>query len=169
MIYGNKPTDGGFLFLTSEEYAELAKKDSIALKFIRQIYGATEYINNKARYCLWLVGITPAELRGSAFIRDRVERVREFRLSSTKAATRRSADTPALFQEIRHPESEYIIIPCHSSYNRKYIPFGFVKPEIIVNNAVQIIPNAEKYHFGVRVNALWGVIVIERPQKSVCL
>ena len=169
MVYGNKPTDGGFLFLSPEEYADLAKKEPSALKYVRQIYGATEYINNKARYCLWLVGISPAELRSSAFIRDRVEKVREFRLSSTKDATRRSADTPTLFQEIRHPDSQYIIIPRHSSENRKYIPFGFVNPEIIVNDAVQIIPNAELYHFGImmsNVHMAWTRAVCGRIKSD---
>ena len=169
MVYGNKPTDGGFLFLSPEEYADLAKKEPSALKYVRQIYGATEYINNKARYCLWLVEISPAELRSSAFIRDRVEKVREFRLSSTKDATRRSADTPTLFQEIRHPDSQYIIIPRHSSENRKYIPFGFVNPEIIVNDAVQIIPNAELYHFGImmsNVHMAWTRAVCGRIKSD---
>ena len=169
MVYGNKPTDGGFLFLSPDEYADLAKKEPSALKYVRQIYGATEYINNKARYCLWLVGITPAELRSSSFIRDRVEKVREFRLSSTKDATRKSADTPTLFQEIRHPDSPYIIIPRHSSENRKYIPFGFVNPEIIVNDAVQIIPNAELYHFGVmmsNVHMAWTRAVCGRIKSD---
>ncbi len=152
MVYGNKPTDGGYLFLTEQEYDELKTKDPIALKYVRKILGAEEFINNKARYCLWLIGISPAELRSSAFVRARVEKVREFRLSSSKEATRKSADTPTLFQEIRHPDSEYIIIPRHSSENRKYIPFGFVKPEIIVNDAVQIIPDAEQYHFGVMMS-----------------
>ena len=152
MVYGNKPTDGGYLFLTEQEYDELKIKDPIALKYVRKILGAEEFINNKARYCLWLIGISPAELRGSSFIRDRVAKVREFRLSSSKEATRKSADTPTLFQEIRHPDSQYIIIPCHSSENRKYIPFGFVNPEIIVNNAVLIIPNADLYHFGIMMS-----------------
>lgn len=169
MVYGNKPTDGGSLFLSPEEKEDLAKNEPSALKYVRQIYGATEYINNKARYCLWLVGISPAELRSSAFIRDRVEKVREFRLSSTKDATRRSADTPALFQEIRHPDSQYIIIPRHSSENRKYIPFGFVNPEIIVNDAVQIIPNAELYHFGImmsNVHMAWTRAVCGRIKSD---
>ena len=169
MVYGNKPTDGGFLFLSPDECADLTKTEPSVLKYVRQIYGATEYINNKARYCLWLVGITPAELRRSAFIRNRVEKVREFRLSSTKDATRRSADTPTLFQEIRHPDSEYIIIPRHSSENRKYIPFGFVNPEIIVNDAVQIIPNAELYHFGVmmsNVHMAWTRAVCGRIKSD---
>lgn len=152
MVYGNKPTDGGFLFLTPEERNELLKSEPFAAKFIRQIYGASEYINNQERYCIWLVGTNPADWRKSKFIRERVEGVRNFRLNSTKEATRKSADTPYLFQEIRHPDSEYIIIPRHSSENRRYIPFGFVSPEIIVNDAVQIIPNAELYHFGIMMS-----------------
>ena len=87
MVYGNKPTDGGFLFLTAEERDELIQKEPETEKFVRQIYGATEYINNKARYCLWLVGASPAELRKSTFIMDRVEKVKQFRLSSTKAVS----------------------------------------------------------------------------------
>ena len=169
MIYGNKPTDGGHLLLTAKERDELAINDPAALKYVRQIYGATEYINNKIRYCLWLVGISPAELRNSAFIRDRVEKVREFRLNSTKDATRRSADAPTLFQEIRHPNTSYIIIPRHSSENRRYIPFGFVNPEIIVNDAVQIIPNAKLYHFGVmmsNVHMAWTRAVCGRIKSD---
>ncbi len=169
MVYGNKPTDGGHFFLTAEEYEELIIKDPIAVKYVRQIYGATEYINQKARYCLWLVGISPTELRSSSFIKSRVEGVKEFRLSSSKEATRKSADTPTLFQEIRHPDSQYIIIPCHSSENRKYIPFGFVNPEIIVNNAVLIIPNADLYHFGIimsNVHMAWTRAVCGRIKSD---
>ncbi len=169
MVYGNKPTDGGFLFLTTEERDELLQKEPEAEKFVRQIYGATEYINNKVRYCLWLVGASPAELRKSAFIMQRVEQVKKFRLSSTKSATQKSAETPTLFQEIRHPDSEYIIIPRHSSETRRYIPFGFVSPQIIVNDAVQIIPGAEVYHFGImmsNVHMAWTRAVCGRIKSD---
>lgn len=148
MVYGNKPTDGGFLFLTPEEYHQAVKNEPEISKCLKRIYGATEYINNKMRYCLWLVGASPSEIRKSKFIMDRVEAVRQFRLNSTKAATQKSAESPTLFQEIRHPNSEYIIVPRHSSETRKYVPFGFVSPDIIVNDAVQIIPGANLYHFG---------------------
>ena len=149
MVYGNKPTDGGYLFLSPEEYESIVETDPIATKYVRQIYGASEYINNKKRYCLWLLGASPADLRNSPIIKDRVAKVREFRQNSSKEATRLSAETPTLFQEIRHPKNEYIIIPRHSSENRRYIPFGFVLPDIIVNDAVQIIPDANLYHFGI--------------------
>ncbi len=169
MVYGNKPTDGGFLFLSPEERDELLKREPGTEKFIRQIYGATEYINNKARYCLWLVGASPSELRKSPFIMERVEQVRQFRLNSTKAATQRSADTPTLFQEIRHPDGEYIIIPRHSSETRRYIPFGFVQPQIVVNDAVQIIPDAKIYHFGImmsNVHMAWTRAVCGRIKSD---
>lgn len=152
MVYGNKPTDGGFLFLTPVERTELLKAEPFTADFIRKIYGATEYINNQERYCIWLVGVSPAEWRKSKLIRERVESVRNFRLNSTKEATRKSADIPYLFQEVRHPNSTYIIVPRHSSENRRYIPFGFVSPEIVVNDAVQIIPNAECYHFAIMMS-----------------
>ncbi len=153
MVYGNKPTDGGFLFLTPEEHDDFVKKEPfLSQKYARQILGATEYINNKKRYCLWLVNASPKDIRDSAFIRDRVEKVRAFRASSPKEATMKSASFPYLFQEVRQPDKEYIIVPRHSSETRRYIPFGFVSPDIIVNDAVQIIPGASIYHFGIMVS-----------------
>ena len=169
MVYGNKPTDGGFFFLTSDERFEAVEKEPDIEKYIRKIYGATEYINNKERYCLWLVDASPSEIRKSSFISERVGKVREFRLNSSKEATRRSADTPALFQEIRHPDTEYIIVPRHSSENRRYIPFGFINPKIVVNDAVQIIPNASLYHYGIiesNVHMAWVRAVCGRIKSD---
>ena len=169
MLYGNKPTDGGFLFLTPDERDAFIEAEPHNARYVKQIYGATEYINNKLRYCLWLVGASPVDIRKSKFIMERVEGVRQFRLESTKDATRKSAETPTLFQEIRHPDSEYIIIPCHSSENRRYVPFGFVTPDIVVNNAVQIIPDASRYHFGIltsNVHMAWMRAVCGRIKSD---
>ena len=149
LVYGNKPTDGGFLFLSVDEYVDFIEKEPLSQKYIKRIYGATEFINNVNRYCIWLVGANPADLRKMPLVMERVEGVRQFRLASTKKATQNSADTPTLFQEIRHNDSDYIIIPRHSSENRRYIPFGFVSSDIIVNDAVFMIPNATLYHFGI--------------------
>lgn len=169
MVYGNKPTDGGFLFLSPEEYQSAISAEPAIGKYIKRIYGATEYINNKVRYCLWLVGVSPVEIRSSPFIMGRVEAVRNFRLNSSKEATRKSAGTPTLFQEIRQPNKEYIIIPRHSSENRRYVPFGFVSPDIIVNDAVQIIPDADLYNFGVlmsNVHMAWVRAVCGRIKSD---
>lgn len=165
MVYGNKPTDGGYLFLTAEERKEFLKKEPKSRKYIKQILGAKEYINKQLRYCLWLVNADPAKLIHMPMIMDRVEKVRTFRLKSEKEATRKSASYPTLFQEIRQPNSNYLIIPRVSSERRKYVPIGFISPKIIVNDSVQIIPNATLFEFGVLtsiVHMAWMRVVCGR-------
>ena len=169
MVYGNKPVDGGFFFLTPEERAEAIKADPTLDKYIHQIFGSQEYINNKKRYCLWLVNASPAEIKSHSFIYERVKKVKEYRLASSKAATRISAERPTVFQEVRQPKTNYVIVPSVSSESRRYIPMGFVHPEIIVNNAVLIIPSATLYHFGVlesNVHMAWMRAVCGRLKSD---
>jgi hypothetical protein len=149
MIYGNKPVDGGFLFLTPAEKLELLAKEPHAAKFIRRIYGSDEFINNIERYCLWLKDAAPNELRSMPLVMQRIEGVKQMRLASTKQATVRLAATPTLFAEIRQPDKDYLLVPLVSSETRPYIPIGFMPKEIVVNNLASIIPNATLYHFGV--------------------
>ena len=80
---------------------------------------------------------------------QRVEAVRNFRLASKKKATQKYADYPTRFMEIRQPMAEYILIPRVSSERRKYIPIGFVSPDIISSDGNMVIPNANLYHFGI--------------------
>ena len=155
MVYGNKPADGGFLFLSEEEKVKFENKEPGSSKFIKQILGSEEFINNKKRYCLWLVGANPGEIKRLMLIMKRIESVRKFRLASSKEATRKSAELPALFQEIRQPESgNYLLVPRVSSERRRYIPIGFINHDVIVNDSVQIIPNATLYHFGVLTSSV---------------
>ncbi len=169
MVYGNKPTDGGFLFLSEEEKDEVLIKEPNIKPYIRKILGAQEYINNKERYCLWLVGVSPSIIRSSSFIKERVNAVREFRLASPKKATQISGDTPTLFQEVRQPSSDYIIVPRVSSENRRYIPMGFMTPDIICNDSIQFIPEATLFHFGVltsNVHMAWMRAVCGRLKSD---
>lgn len=150
MVYGNKPADGGYLIIEADEYDEFIRREPQAQKYIHRLLGATEFLNNKMRYCLWLVGVSPAELKKCPLVMERVRKCKEQREGSIAAGIRKFADTPTLFAQITQPEGKpYIIIPRHSSEKRKYIPFGFIEPEVKVNDAVQIIPNADIYHFGV--------------------
>ena len=169
MIYGSKPTDGGFLFIKEDEYNEIIANEPEVAKYIKRIYGSEEFINNKVRYCIWLVGVSPAEIRKSPFLMERVNSVREYRLQSPKAATRESANTAWLFQEVRYSENDYIVIPRVSSEKRRYIPIGFLTPDIMVNDAMQFIPNATLYHFGVltsNVHMAWMRVVCGRLKSD---
>ncbi len=162
---GNKAVDGGFLFLSVAERNEFISKEPNSIKFIKRVYGAEEYINNKERYCLWLHGISPAELRQHSMIMNRVNEVKKYRLNSPKIATQNSAEYPTLFQQIRQPKTNFIVIPRVSSENRKYIPIGFMTPDNIVTDAVQFIPDATLYMFGVltsNVHMAWTKTVAGR-------
>ena len=163
MCKGSQPTDGGNLILSPEEKDALIAEAPEAEAYIRSFLGAEEYINNKERYCLWLVNASPAFIKNCKPVRQRVERVREMRLASSKAATRQWAEKPTLFTENRHSEQPYIIVPSVSSEQRRYIPIGFLSPDTVASNLVLIIPNAELYHFGVltsNVHMAW--------MRSVC-
>ena len=149
MSSGGKPVEGGFLILSPEEREDIERREPNIAKYIRPFTSGDDFINNKRRYCLWLVDANPSDLSHSPEIKRRAEQVREFRLSSVKEATRRCADTPTLFMEVKEPKSDYLLIPATSSEQRRYIPIGYVSKEVIPNNAVQFVPEATLYDFGV--------------------
>lgn len=150
---GNQPTDGGNLIIEANEYDDFIKKEPSAKRYIKRLTGAKEYINNLKRYCLWLVGVSPAELRQMPYVMERIEEVRKMRLESSDPSTVRLADTPHLFRETNNPETA-ILVPSHSSENREYIPLGFIGNDMITTNATLIIPSATLYHFGVLTSSV---------------
>lgn len=147
--FGNMPNDGGNLLLNDEEKKELIKKFPGIEGFIRLFLSAKEFINGENRWCLWLVGISPNELRQFPAIMERIERVRDLRLGSNREGTKKLADMPTLFGEIRQPDTDFVLIPRHSSENRKYIPMGFFSKEKIVADSCLFVPKANLFHFGV--------------------
>lgn len=148
MMYGSKPTDGGNFLMTDEEKNEFMKKEPLAERFLRPFVSAKEFLNNEKRWCLWLVGAGPEELRQMPEVMKRVEAVKEFRAKSVAASTR---DYPyhTLFRQVTQPDSDYILVPRTTSENRKYIPMGFFDKDSIVSDTTMSIPDATLYHFGV--------------------
>ena len=170
VVFGNMPNDGGIL--SDFDYSaknEIIEKYPNAEKMFRKFLGATEFLHNKKRYCLWLKDIPPSELKKVPPVMEAVQKVRELRKTSSRAATRKLADTPTLFGEIRQPKEPYIIIPRHSSENRRYIPLGFVLPEIICGDANLLMPNASIYDFGIltsNVHMAWVRTVCGRIKSD---
>ena len=150
MVRGCQPTDNGNLLLAQEELDNLLEKEPDASKYIRPFSMGAEYISGTARYCIWLNDVDPSVLTKFPLVKNRVQRVREFRLASAKAATRRKAETPWLFDEIRPPRrSSYIAFPAVSSGRRKYVPIGFVTNGMIPGNKIYYIDGGGLYEFGV--------------------
>jgi len=153
MVYGNKPADGGYLIIEDEDYNDFIKKEPQAKKYIRQLLGAIEYLHNKKRWCLWLKGVAPTEIKSCPLVYDRVKKCKETREGSKAAGIRKFAQTPTLFAQITQPDNkDYIIIPRTSSEKRRYVPMGFMTSETIVTDAVQIVPDASLYEFGVLIS-----------------
>ena len=154
MTAGNMAADGGNLIIEAEDYAEFIKREPRAAKYIKRYMMGDEFIKNKPRYCLWLVGTDPDERKNMPLVYKRVKACRELRKKSSQP---RLADTPHLFREQMNP-AQYIAIPQVSSENRRYIPMGWLDDSIIPGAKLRIMPDATLYHFGVltsRVHMAW--------------
>lgn len=150
MSAGGKPTENGNLLMWEHEKDKLLKVEPAAEKWIRRFSMGEEFIKGKKRYCLWLVDCTPQELRSMPHVLERVRKVKEFRENSTKAATRKKAETPWLFDEVRPPKGDrFIGVPPVSSERRKYIPVGFVSNGMIPGNQLYFVADASIYDFGI--------------------
>ncbi len=166
---GNKPIDGGFYLFTEPEMQEFIAKEPKSERFFRPWYGADEFINNKKRFCLWLGDCSPAELRSMPLCYERVMSVRNYRLKSPSAGTVKLADRPTRFHVENMPSGNYVVIPETSSERRRYIPMGFMTPNILCSNAVRLIPNATLYHFGVLTSSIhmaWMRVVCGRLKSD---
>jgi hypothetical protein len=154
MVFGSMPNDGGNFFLFFEEKNHIIEKEPYLKEVIRPFLGADEFINNIPRYCIWLKDISPAKYQKSKKIQHRIHEVKKKKKNSTRDATRKLADFPTLFGEIRHPETDYLLVPSTSSEHRKYIPIGFIDKNTISSNANLLIPNATLYEFGVLTSSM---------------
>lgn len=162
MSFGNMPLDGGHLLLSDEEKNEFILKEPKAEKFINPLISAYEFLNSEKRWCLWLVGAEPSELKLLPNVLKRAEAVKKFRLDSVAPSTQKFAATPTLFRDRNQPDT-YILIPSTTSENRKYIPLGFFGKDDIANNSCHTVPNGNLFHFGILMSVMHMAWV-----KSIC-
>ena len=169
IMFGNMANDGGFLNDWSKE-----EKDAVVAQFpeaevlYKRFLGADEFINNRERWCLWLVGANPGLIKLPP-IRESVIKVRKMREKSSRPGTCKLADTPTLFGEIRQTEQNYMLIPRHSSEKRSYIPIGYFGKDYICGDANFMIPDATIYHFGIiesKVHMAWVRAVCGRIKSD---
>ena len=168
MTTGNRPADGGHLIIEADEYDEFIAKEPNALSYIKRLVGAAEFINNKKRWCLWLVGISPAELRKMPLVLQRVEACKADRENAPDAGRRKLAERPTQFREINNPDT-FVVVPAVSSERRRYVPIGFLDKNTIATNLVITIPDAQLYHFGVltsNVHMAWMRAVCGRLKSD---
>ena len=170
LMFGNMANDGGYLCdYSTEERNEIISNFPESEVLFKRFLGATEFLNNKERWCLWLKGINPAIIKRVTPVYDAVMAVRDIREKSNRPGTRKLADTPTLFGEIRQTDQNYLLVPRHSSENRRYIPLGYFDNSYICGDANFLIPDASLYHFGVlesNVHMAWMRAVCGRIKSD---
>ena len=140
IVIGSQPIDdGNFLFETKEEMEEFVKKEPASEKYFHKWYGSREFINRCPRYCLYLGDCPPSDLMKMPECLRRVDNVRQFRLKSNRGSTVKAADSPSKFGMTTIPTTNYIVIPKVSSENRRYVPMGFMTPDILCSDLVFLI------------------------------
>ena len=170
MIKGSMPNDGGYYLFSQEEKNQFISKEPKSEKYFRKFIGGYEFLNNVNRYCLWLKNAEPSEIKSLPLILERIEQVREIRLASQRETTRKDAETPMLFGEIRQPKSNYLALPEVSSENRKYIPVGYVNSDVISSNKIYMVPDANLYLFGIlnsKMHMTWVNSISGRMKSDI--
>jgi len=146
---GNKPIDDGNYLFTTEEKAEFLKKEPQAKPYFRRWLGADEFLNGYERWCLWLGECPPNELKKMPEAMKRIEAVKNFRLASKSAPTRKIADTPTRFHVENMPSDEYVLISRVSSERRLYLPIGYIDSKTLTSDSALILVGVKLYHFGI--------------------
>jgi hypothetical protein len=161
MNFGNMPADGGEFLFTDNEKNEFVLTEPQSETLFKPFISAFEFINNRKRWCLWLQDIEPGKLKSLKHVLQRVENVQKIREKSSRPQL---ASIPHLFAQITQPKGlDFILIPRHSSENRKYIPIGFFNKDNVGADSCLIIPNGNLFHFGVLTSQIHMAWV-----KTVC-
>ena len=169
--FGSMPLDGGNLLLNDQEAYESAMSDPIAKKYVRNLFGATELINGKDRWCLWLVNAPASDMRKSDFLRSRVTACRKMRENSPKSGDAyKNRDTPWLFRDNHQPSNAFLCIPAHFSARRELMTVAWVNDGTIATNACFVTSDPDGLAFAViesRMFMAWQNLIGGRL-KSDC-
>lgn len=147
--FGSMPNDGGNFLLTDEEKEELIKNEPLCEKYIKPLLSAREFLNGKNRWCLWLEDLNPNDLKLMPLVKQRIENVKKLREESTREATKKLAEYPTLFGELRQPKTDFILIPRHFSENRQYVITGYFTSDFIASDSCLAIDKASIFYFGI--------------------
>jgi type I restriction-modification system DNA methylase subunit len=163
LLTGSQRIDNDEFMFTDEEKVVFVKEEPLAEKYFRRWYGADEFLYNRPRWCLNLGDCLPSELRKMKKCMEIVEAVKQYRLSSKREATVKAALYPSRFGLEVIPTTNFMIIPVVSSEKRTYIPIGFMTPNNLCSNQVNLIPDSTLYEFGVLMSSVHMAWV-----KAVC-
>ncbi|QNF95562.1 DNA methyltransferase [Janibacter sp. YB324] len=158
MSFGSMPNEGGALVLSEADRALLLQGAPRAAKFIKRFMGASEFISSTDRYALWIESSELDEAYSIPEIAGRIDRVEQNRSVSDRPSTKKLAEIPYRFGEVRYKPTNSIIVPSISSERRTYIPIGFLGPDVVISNKGFAVYDAEPWVFALltsRMHMAW--------------
>jgi hypothetical protein len=158
MVFGNKPTDGGFLILDQRERDSILNEYPQAERIIKKYHGADSFLYGDIRFCLWITEKDVSLAYSIPPIKTRLDKVRDFRLKSKAESTVLYADRPYLFKQRAHKDTDSIIVPRVTSERRQYLPVGLLNEDTIISDAAQAIYDANIFIIGIlcsHIHVVW--------------
>ena len=169
LLTGSQRIDNDMFMFTEESKKAFINSEPNSERYFHLWYGADEFINRRPRWVLYLGKCSPSELKSMPHCLDIIRQIREYRLSSKRTQTLKAADYPNHFGLEVIPDGNFMIIPVVSSERRRYVPMGFMTPEVMCSNQVNLIPDATLYHFGImesNVHMAWMRAVCGRLKSD---
>jgi hypothetical protein len=169
MCFGSMANDGGHLLLSASEKDEIVSQNPEAIKYIKKLIGSLELIRGVEKYCIWIEDNELEDALDIPSIRERVNNTRTNRLNSKREVTRKLAEKPYRFGEVRYKKTNSIIVPRVSSERREYVPLDFLGDEYVVSDSAQAIYDAEPYLLGIissRMHMTWMRTVAGRLKSD---
>jgi hypothetical protein len=155
MEWGNKPTDGGNLILSTDEKDELNRNTPTAARFVRRYVGSQEMIKGTLRWCLWITDETRSVAEQCHAIKERIEKVRQYRSNSSSSDTRPTSSFPHRFRQIQSvATNSQILVSGVSSENRDYLPADVFEANVIASNKVFSLYDAPLWNMSIIVSRL---------------
>ncbi|WP_155873702.1 DNA methyltransferase [Corynebacterium rouxii] len=149
MVIGSQPIDGQNYIFEPDEKNEFVKLEPHSERFFFHFWGSREFIRHQDRWVLWLANASSSDFRKMPLARDLVEKVRKYRQSSRRLQTKKAANTPNHFGTEVISTTSSVVVPEVSSQRRKFIPMGFLTPDILCSNKIKLIADGTLFHFGV--------------------
>lgn len=146
---GSHPTDNGNYIFLENQMNDFIKREPLSKKYFRRWIGADDMIHGYKRYILYLKDCPPFELKEMHETLKLVNKVKLYRASSKRAATRKKSLFPTLLTEDRVPSSKFLVIPVVSSEKRQYIPIEYRTPPDMCYASAFFVEDATLYDFGV--------------------
>lgn len=170
MEWGNKPTDGGNFFLTSDERDVILRESPGASRFIKRFLGAQEFIRGEQRYCIWIEDAERTSAEAVPELKRRIDEVAKMRAESKAAETRPAAAFPHRFRQIQSVAQNYSLVVARvSSEHREFLPIGLEDDHTIIgdrNFALYDVPLWNMAIIASRLHWVWvGTVCVRLEMR----